>query len=52
MCGGGGGVVMEYSQTSYCGEPLNLIAIKSYLIGSDTHLKCDRRILCGEKAYG
>ena len=34
---GGGGVVIEYSQTSWCGEAFNLITIKSYLIGSDTH---------------
>ena len=34
---GGGGVVVEYSQTSWCGDPFNLITIKSYLIVSDAH---------------
>ena len=35
MCEGGGGAI-DCSQTSLCGEPFNLITLKSYLIGSDT----------------
>ena len=61
------GSIIEYSQTSLCGEPFNLFTIKSYLIDSDTHfLKkkkykivflaiqfiCDRRIQCGAKHVG
>ena len=38
MCGGGG-VVIDCSQTSWFGEPFNLITLKSYLIGSDTLFK-------------
>ena len=68
MCVGGGGVVIDCSQTSWFGEPFNLITLKSYLIGSDTLFKkkkkqpktaflaiqfiCDRRIQCGTKHVG